>query len=344
MSNYQIAPYILQAKIRGSNPANARPLDNIDGSHTSLEEAVGNVLAGMLQRKTDFEDLHDANKVYNLASVSAGKNTYLLDIEPGRKGLQSRLKQKQTHVSRLVDDVEYVPLRHLIYFPPSGYTAIIFAERHGKYGAISFLRASMHQALTEKFPSLTFDMPSVTTLEALKHATYNKVVFQAPRKMDAAGRYLDAGSRVLIDVGFKKTRRVSDLIIDGGSRIDSDKVFGILTSEGDRAGVKAPLDTKGWDAKLTVMMQNGLPRTYKVGSSGPALVYQVNGATVNGTSIGASAYPSNDEFIGVCQTILGELAGQFNVKKAHKIPLESNLANWDGSQNTPWQVTHYDRP
>jgi hypothetical protein len=345
MTSYQIAPYIFQTKIRGTNPAVAKPLDNIDGGGTSLSTAVGNVLASMLQRKTDYQDRADPNKQFQLSSVSVKEGlAYLLVVEPGRKGLQSTLRQTSGVVSRTVGDVEYVPLRHFIFFPPNGHTAIVFAERHGKYGAISFLRACLLQVLSDNFSSLTFSIPALTTLEALEAATYNKVVFQAPKRRDPSGRLLDYGSRVRIDVGFRGQRRVGDLVTDDGGKIDSKKVFGILSEEGAEAGIKAPLDTKGWDALLSVTMANGKPRTFRLGSMGPALLYPVNGATVNGKLVGASSYPSDEEFIGVCQTILEDIAGQFDVQKGQKLPTPADLKPWDGSQSTPWEVTYYDSP
>jgi hypothetical protein len=345
MTSYQIAPYIFRAKIRGENPGVSKPLANIDGGGTSLAKAVSNVLAAMLQRQTDYQDRVDPNKQFLLSSVWAKEGAaYLLRIEPGRKGLQSTLRQAGSVVSRTVGDVEYVPLRHLIYFPPMGHTGIIFAERHGRYGAVSFLRASLLQVLSDKFTALTFSMPPLTTLEALEAATYNKVIFQAPKRRDASGRLLDYGPRVRIDVGFRGRRSVGELVADDGSKIDAKKVFGILSEEGSEAGIKAPLDTKGWDALLSVTMANGRPRTFKLGGLGPALLYPVNGATVNGTLVSASSYPSDEEFIGVCQTVLDDISGQFDVQAGQRIPARSDLQTWNGADSTPWEVTYYDSP
>lgn len=344
MSNYMIAPYVFQTKIRRSNPLVAKPLANIDGTGTSLEGAVGNILAAMLKRNGPYQDKGDANKHYLLSSVRADAGVgYLLTVEPGRKGVQSRLKQQSGIVSRTVGDIEYVALRHLIYFPPNGHTALIFAERQGNYGAISFLRPAIHQVLTEKFPALTISIDPMTTLAALETATYRDLIFKAPKKRDHNGRYLESGGRVSIRVGFRGRRKVKTLLTDG-KKIDAEKVFGVLTEEGSEAGVTAPSDLNGWEASMKVEMEKGRPRTFKIDNAGPALVYAVNGATVNGKIVGASSYPSDEQFLGVCQNIIEDISGQFDVKFGQKLPKDDKFLTWNGSQNSPWEVTYFDSP
>lgn len=345
MSNYMIAPYVFQTKTRRSNPPAAKTLADIDGNKTSLETAVGNILAAMLKRDDPYQDKQDPNKHYILSSVRADAGSgYLLTIEPGRKGVQSTLKQQAGVVARTVGDIEYIALRHLIYFPPNGSTALIFAERHGLYGAISFLRPAIHQVLTEKFPALTTSIDAMTTLAALENASYSDLVFKAPGKRDARGRYLDSGGRVSIRVGFKGRRKVKDLLRADGNRIDAKKVYGILTQEGSEIGVSAPADTKGWEATMTVETANGRPRTFKIDDPGPALVYPVNGATVNGKVVGASSYPTNEEFLGVCENIIKDISGQFDLKDGQKLPKDNQFVDWDGTQNSPWEVTYFDSP
>lgn len=345
MSNYMIAPYVFQTKTRRSNPPVAKTLANIDGKGTSLEGAVGNILAAMLKRDLPYQDKQDLNKHFLLSSVRAQAGVgYLLTVEPGRKGVQSTLKQKEGVVARSVGDIEYLALRHLIYFPPNGHTALIFAERHGLYGAISFLRPAIHEVLTDKFPALTISIDPMTTLAALQAATYKNLVFKAPGKRDAAGRFLDSGGRVSIRVGFKGGRRVKDLLIADVNKIDAKKVYGILTEEGSDIGVSAPTDTKGWEASMTVETATGNPRTFKIGDAGPALIYPVNGATVNEKIVGADVYPTDEQFLGVCENIIEDISGQFDIKSGQKLPEDSKFVSWDGSQNSPWEVTYFDSP
>lgn len=344
MSNYMIAPYVFQTKIRRSNPPVARTLANIDGKNTGLEEATGNVLAAMLNRTTEYQDKQDPNKHYVLTSVRATTGAgYLLKVEPGRKGIQSTIKKSSSVVARTVGDVEYVALRHLIFFPPNGHTALIFAERQGLYGAISFLRSALHQVLTEKFPALTFSIDAMTTLAALANASYSDLVFKAPGKRDASGRYLDSGSRVSIRVGFRGKRSVKDLMIDG-EKIDAKKVYGILTQEGGEFGVSAPVDPKGWEASMKVETGNGFPRTFKIDDTGPALIYPINGAKINGKVVGTGSYPTDEQFLGACENIIKDIAGQFDITHGQKLPKDSEFLSWDGNQHTPWEVTYFDSP
>lgn len=344
MSNYMIAPYVFQTKIRRSNPAVAKTLADIDGKNTGLEEATGNVLAAMLNHTTDYQDKQNPNKHYVLKSVRAVAGVgYLLKVEPGRKGIQSTIKKPTGDIARAVEDVEYVALRHLIYFPPNGHTALIFAERHGLYGAISFLRPALHQVLTEKFPALTFSIDAMTTLAALVNAYYSDLVFKAPGKRDASGRYLDSGSRVSIHVGFRGKRKVKDLMANG-RKIDAKKVYGILTEEGSEFGVSAPTDSNGWEASMKVETGDGPPRTFKIDDTGPALIYPVNGATVNGEFVGFSSYPTDEQFLGVCENIIEDISGQFDIVSGQKLPKNSMFLNWDGTQHTPWEVTYFDSP
>lgn len=345
MSSYQIAPYLFRVKTRGQGAAASKALSNIDGSGTSLESAVGNVLASMLQRTTDYQDLQDPNKLYQLSRVRAEQGkAYFLTIEPGRKGLQSTLRQGgSVLVSRSVGDVEYVELRHLIYFPPNGHTALVFAERHGRYGAITFLRACLHQVLTEKFGALTVELPPLTTLETLESASFNRIVFQAPKKKDSSGRLIDWGPKFRIDIGFQAGRSFRDFL-NPLKKIDTSKVFGILTDEVGDAGLGAPQDATDWEANLSVTMPDGRTRTFKVGGDGPALLYPLNGAMVNGNLVSPTAYPTDDEFLGVCESILEDLAGKFDIQPGQKLPKESKLKPWDGSQSNPWEVTYYDSP
>lgn len=344
MSNYMIAPYVFQTKIRRSNPPVAKTLADIDGKNTGLEDAIGNIVAAMLNRPTGYQDRQDPNKHYVLKSVRATAGVgYLLKVEPGRKGVQSTLKKTSGVIARTVGDVEYVALRHLIYFPPNGHTAIIFAERHGLYGAISFLRTALHQVLTDKFPSLTFSIDAMTTLAALVNASYSDLVFKAPGKRDASGRYLDSGSRVTIRVGFRGKRKVKDLMANG-HKIDAKKVYGILTQEGSEFGVSAPIDSKGWEASMKVETGDGPSRTFKIDDAGPALIYPVNGATINGQVVGMSSYPTDEQFLGVCENIIEDISGQFDILSGQKLPKDSEFLSWDGSQHSPWEVTYFDSP
>lgn len=335
----------MQTKNYSERGAKAKPLDNIDGQGTTLSNAIGNVLSSMLARTNAYQDPMDANKTFMLSGVrcKSGK-AYLLIVEPGRKGLQSTVRQSSGNSwTRQVGDIEYVPLRHLIYFPSHAHSAIIFAERFGRMGSMTFLKTSLIDALRSKLPALNFYVNPLTTLEALETATYKKAVFKAPRRKDASGSLLDFGSRVVIDIGFRGRRFVKDLIT-GSKTIDSKKVFGILTEEGENAGIRAPLDTQGWDAQLLVEMNNGQPRTFNIGESGPALVYSLSGADLNGKTVSTTSYPSTKEFLGVCQTIMEDIAGQYDVTSADSVPPESDLPDLDGSQFTPWEVTYYDKP
>jgi hypothetical protein len=154
---------------------------------------------------------------------------------------------------------------------------------------------------------------------------------------------LDSGGRVSIRVGFKGKRKVKDLLADG-NKINAKKVYGILTEEGSEFNVSAPIDTKGWEASMTVETGNGPPRTFKIDDDGPALIYPVNGATVNGKVVSASTYPSDEQFLGVCENIIEDISGQFDLKSGQKLPKDSKFLSWDGSQHSPWEVTYFDSP
>ncbi|MDN3905554.1 hypothetical protein [Arthrobacter sp. YD2] len=348
MTRYLVAPYLVQANFRGDRSI-ALPIDDIDGSGETLELALGNILKSMLDRADPYQEKADPNKDYLITEVHAvSGEAYLVTVEPGRRGMRSTVRKPSgNQYLRQVGDTEYTPLRHLIYFPKHGHSAIIFAERFGRYGAMTFLRNCFVQVLREKYEALTFHIDPMTTLEALDTATYKNLIFKAPRKKDSSGRFLDYAPQVGIDLAFKARRRVKSLTTRdslGNDRIDAKKVFGVLRTEGPDAGISAPTDTKGWEASLTVEMDDGLPKTFKIDSDGPALVYPINGATINGTKIGSTRYPSTDEYLAVCQSIVMDIAGQYSLTTRTKLPPEVDLKPWSGVNATPWDVTYYDNP
>lgn len=349
MTRYLIAPYLVQANFRGAGTSTALPISNINGKGDSLEYALGNILKSMINRTKPYQEKADANKDYLVTAVrAAAGEAYLITVEPGRRGMQSTVRKSTGfHYNRQVGDTEYTPLRHLVYFPKNGYSAIIFAERFGRYGVMTFVRAALSQVLREKYEALTFHIDPLTTLEALDTATYKNLTFKAPKKKDSSGRFMNNAPQVAIDLAFKARRRVKSLTTadaNGRDRLDAKKVFGVLRDEGPDAGISAPLDTKGWEASLTVEMDDGLPKTFKIDSDGPALVYPINGAIVNGVKVGATSYPTDDEYLAVCQRIVDDIAGQYNLTSQTMLPKEGDLKPWTGSNAKSWDVTYYDGP
>ena len=343
MTKYLVAPYVIQTKARGSRGGALRSIDNLDGRGLSLMTAIGHVLGSMVERDEPYQDTTDPNKMYELNEVRVSEGrAFLLSVEPGRRGLQSTVRRQEgSRFTRRTDDTEFVPLRHLIYFPPGGYSALLFAERFGRMGAITFLRTCLHTAFREHFAPLTMTIDPLTTLQALETATYKKLSFKAPRPKDPSGRLLDFAPSVVVDVSLRHARRVKDLTTPEGT-IDSSKVFGVLQNEARGSGLQLGADTAGWDAAMTVEMQSGQPRTFNIEDEGPPLVYAINGTTVGGTQISHTSHPTVSEFLSVCQVILNDIAGQFDVRSEDRLPSDQALRAWEYTDGTPWEVTHYD--
>lgn len=345
MPNYMIAPYLFQVNVRQQGKTKAQPIENIDGRGLTLAQATENVLASMLARREPYRHLSDKDKVFALDDVQAATpNAYLLHVEPGWRGLQSDLRdadgtslfQRRTHNS------EHVKLRHLIYFVPNSYSAIVFAERYGKMGAITFLRQSLISTLREKLPSLTFHIDPLTTLTGIESSKVKGMNFIAPRRRDSSGNLLDWGPRMEIRFSWRD-RGIKSVLTDAGE-IDRQAVFGVLRAEAQGFGLGNPVDLSDWDALLEVKTRSGAARTFSITrSAGPGLVYPISSPDST-DSVTGDSYPSDDQYIATCQTILTDLEGQFDISNQTKLPSRGRFQVWNGGSVTPWEVTCYDDP
>ena len=343
MAKYVVAPYIIQTKAKGLRGAKAKGLDDINGQGLSLIEALGKILAPMYKRTESYKDPRDPGKEFGLTSLKIVEGlAYLVVIEPGRKGLESEIRKSGAlPYKRGTKDAEFIPLRHLIYFPPNSHTAIVFAERFGNYGVITFLRTCFYQVFMDKLPDVTMDFDPMTTLSALRNATYKKLNFKAPRPRDSNGAYLDYAPTVGIEVSLRHQRRIKDLQTEDGT-IDSAKVFGVLQDETKATGLNAPSDSSGWSSSMTVEMLNGQERTFAIDDDGPALVYPINGAKISDRLVPHVIRPEDDDFIAICQQILADIQGQFEITSSNRLPTRSSFVDWEPDIQDPWEVRYYD--
>ncbi|WIV44523.1 hypothetical protein [Glutamicibacter nicotianae] len=263
-------------------------------------------------------------------------------IEPGRRGLESEIRgDGKPGFKRSSKDSEFIPLRHIIIFPENSHTAIVFAERFGHYGVITFLRTCFQSVFMRRLSTVTMDFDPLTTLSALRNATYKKLSFRAPRRKNPDGTLLDFAPSVGIHVDLKKQKRVKDLETNNGS-IDANKVFGVLKDEMRSSGMTAPVDSTGWSSAITVEMVNGQERTFDVDNDGPALVYPLNGAEVNGETVPGGIRPSDEVFVAVCNEILEQIEGQYEVSSTTRLPKLTKYLDWESSHYDSWEVDYYD--
>lgn len=344
MPQYLVAPYLFQTKIRFERRAKAIPHDDIDGQGLSLAQAVENVAKSMLLREEPFRDLSDDNKVLALDRVKAvAPNAYLLYVEPGWRGLQSDIRDSDgsSVFQRATSNSEHVKLRHLIYFVPNSYSAIVFAERYGRMGAISFLKNSLISAARENLPNLSLHIDPLTNLSAIENASVKGMTFVAPKKHDSSGNLLDWGPRM--EIRFTWNDRKISSLLTSDKKIDAERVFGVLRSEAQGFGVGSPADVSDWDALLQVKTASGSARTFSVRSTGPGLVYPI-ALREEDKNVRDGSYPTDTEFLATCQLVLGDLTGQFDISDQTRIPGLSQFQDWDGSSATSWEVTYYDDP
>ncbi|MEV7606104.1 hypothetical protein AB0N65_11750 [Paenarthrobacter sp. NPDC089322] len=344
MPQYLVAPYLFQTKIRFERRAKALPHADIDGQGLSLAQAVENVAAGMLRREEPYRDLSDTNKVFALDHVKAvAPNAYLLYVEPGWKGLQSDLRDSagSSVFQRATSNSEHVKLRHLVYFVPNSYSAVVFAERYGRMGAVSFVRNALTSALREARPNLSLHIDPLTNLNGIENAHVKGMTFVAPRKHDPSGNLLDWAPRM--EIRFRWNDRKISSLLTQDKKIDAEQVFGVLRNEARDFGLTSPADVSDWDALLKVKTASGSARTFSVHSTGPGLVYPI---TLNrrNSNVGDDSYPSDADFLETCQLALGDLSGQFEIDEQTRIPGLDQFRDWDGSSATAWEVTHYDNP
>lgn len=347
LAKYLIAPYLLQVKPRSTRRAQALPTDNIDGSNLPLSAALGNVFASMLNREQPYLDPYDADKKYSLTKVKcADGEAFLVHLEPGWKGLASTIRSGNTpRYTRDVEDTEHVALRHLVFFPSQGYSAIVLAERYGRMGAISFLRNALYSAFSKALPHITLSLEPLTTMAALETAMVRRFEFRAPKRRDPTGKLLDFSPTVRIIVGFKDRLAARRLLKDGV--VDRGTVFGIMGEQLERDGAAAPAHNEDWDALMTVKTASGSARTFSISSSGPGIVYPVQETLVELgiRNVGQGGYPTDDEFVRVCQTALRDFSGSHGIGDAAQLPDIGHFTTWDGSSvSSPWDVTYYDNP
>lgn len=345
MSRYLVAPYLFQIKARGIHGSPAMPIDNIDGKNTSLQAATGEILSALLTKQEFFDHL-DGNKQYEIRDLQnyAGK-AFLLTVAPGRRGLESDIVTPTGQkTARTAKDAEFIPLRHLVFFPDNSYSAIIFAERFGRYGVLTFLRTCMYQTMVERFAALTTRIDPLTHLAALTQASYKKIAFKTPAKGDASGKLMDFGNSIDIELTVKHPRKVQDLITQDG-KLSRHKVFGVLRDESSSSGLKPPPVKAGWDVSLTVELKNGQTRTFDLDDDGPALVYPLSGAVLsNGTLVPSSTRPSDDDFLSVCNEILSDVEGQYGITSSSRVGDSSIFKSWKSSNPNPWKVRYHDGP
>lgn len=343
MSKYLVAPYLFQVTPRGKHGAPAMPSDNIDGMNTSLRSSTGEILSALLT-KQKLLDHSDNNKEYEIRSLQdSGGKAFLLTVAPGRRGLESDIVTPTgTTTARSAKDAEFIPLRHVIYFPDNSYSAIIFAERFGGYGVITFLRTCIIHTMRERFLSLTTRIDPLTHLAALNQANYKKIAFKTPTKGDASGKLMDFGNSLDIELSIKHPRKVKDLTTKDG-KISRHKVFGVLRTESSSSGLKPPSAKNGWDVSLTLELKNGQTRTVDLDDDGPALVYPLSGAMLsNGKQVTTSSRPSDDDFLSVCDEILGEIQGQYNITSSTRVKSTGVFKSWTSSSRDPWEVRYHD--
>lgn len=340
MANYGMVPYLISMKVRYGQGDASRPIDDIDGRRTRMQDLLAGVLLDAVESGKRFVGAADSLSAYKVSSLRRGKRVLWTTLEVGSRGIKGRLEKEAdgSVFHRDAEDSEYVDLRHVLLFPRGGHHALLFAERCGHYGAITFLARALTDSMRQHMPGVTMSVRPLTTMSALHDASINRITFKAPSKLDAAGQFLDdGGPTVEIVAKFKNERHVKDLQTDSGS-IDSNKVFGVLadvleSTSGTRPLPKS-LDDTHWRADLGITLESGNRRTFELGSGeGPGLAYPViakadilKGQTSRRpTSV---SHPSDDDFSDACVVALTDIDGQYGVSQSSLNDIGNPDAEW----------------
>lgn len=150
MSQYSIAVYLIQVRQKGNvqNPnLILRDLDN-SGTKDSLEYFID--FFQKLITKKELKNPSDPTRVHSVESVKKlNDDFFLVSIKPGVKGVTSSINSTNgNNFNRVDSDTEYIKLRHLIYLPKNKATGLIFAERVGLHGSITFVRSRLVKYLS----------------------------------------------------------------------------------------------------------------------------------------------------------------------------------------------------
>jgi hypothetical protein len=330
VATYQVVPYLISVKPRGSHGGEIRPLDDLDGKKTKLIDLLKFTLSGAVG-KGPFAFARNNDTTHRIASTEQNDRTIFVLVTQGSKGIESKIGTSNTVVfNRTPNHIEDIDFRNVIIFPKHGKYAVLLTERIGNRGVAGFLGKLITETMRENFSEVTTSMKALTSVADLKTTDLllRSLDFKFPASNDPSGKRIDmtkADGYFSIKWRFMQPRRLSNYTDGSGKKLDASRIFGVM----DQGLVASGLDVSGErlkelgvEADLHVTLPSGNQRTFTMGSDeGPGLAYKLEpqvpqaGSGVSQTAVGLIR-PTDDDFLRVCKEAVSDVAGNFGVTAA----------------------------
>ncbi len=343
-STYQLVPYLMQVHVRGK-PSETRVISDIDGNQLALADVLARVLDAM--RGVEFTDPDDANRKLQLTRLSRGSRTIFAEFSPGRSGIASSIVQDGSTFTRTVKGTEYVPVRHVFFFPQGSHAAVMLAERVGVSGAVTMASQALTRTFATYMSQLLLTIGPAVTAEVMRKLTAGRdvksLVFTRPNPRDANGKVMHiAGEQVAMEVRFKAPRRRRwgyDALPKENGEVTRDSLLGLLAPHVAAAGVGADvshLREEGWTAAMEVRLPNNTTRTIDVAASTATTMSFPIGDEDSGA---VDDRPTDDEFKAACVATLSVFGDQYGIDSGVASQCQWSAEEWyspDERWKVPW--------
>lgn len=337
---YTMVPYLVTMRTKYAQGDHDKPVNNVDGSGTSMLSFVGGILISAYESQDSFAmGPAGRGRLYTITRLSTSDHAIYMEVQMGTRGVRSVLTDEDSGESftRTTRVPENVTLRNWIVFPQGGRHALLFVEHLHGIGVAGFFGKLVVDSMKAIEENLTTTVRPLTTLEGLKTGYYTGISFRAPRKRDARGQFLDDGVKVTVTARYRGARSIKDLQSPDGT-IAADKVFGVLESQ--LAHPAGSYIDMGWNAALAIQLPSGHQRSFQVGKSAPGLVYSVEAEAHKKSQVGATNgtegavttddldYPTYADYLSCCVAALEELEGQYAIAATTKDLLKAPVDKW----------------
>lgn len=281
MTTYQLVPYLVSVHIARKQDE-TRPLDDIAGGKEDLATELAGLLAAHKGGLRVEAGVSQTPAQLQVDSVQVGQRTLYTVIAPGRSGVQSTIRRLSGEtVDRNFADHELIGVRHVLFYPPNGHRAVLFAERVGNSGAITGLIRLVKAAWKTRFPETVISFEAAMSEQALAGTLAMQPIKQLVLTRPTApnGSLMIGGQSSTVTTAIRPPRgkkwKAKDFSQTGDDSTETVlSEHGVLSAVAPilRPGVdpdkaaQAMID-EGWQVAVTLKLKGGTERTVNVGST-----------------------------------------------------------------------------